>query len=72
MSICVYANLPIFYFNSIFIIILKEKFVKIHRTTAHERAIEKCNHQNLFQAAYFIGRELQFLKEVLILFLKLK
>jgi hypothetical protein len=30
----------------------------------HEKSIEKCKEENLHQAAYFIDREMKFIKEV--------
>ena len=48
----------------------REKFEKLHLYTAHERSIGRCTEEGLFQAAYFIERELLFLREV-ILFLNI-
>ena len=46
----------------------REKFEKLNLYTAHERSIDRCTAEGFYQAAYFIQRELLFLKEVFFLY----
>lgn len=41
-----------------------DKYVEKNNYAMHQRAIEKCQSEGLHQAAYFIEREMMFLKEV--------
>lgn len=43
---------------------LKEKYMKKNKYYVYEKSIERCQEEKLFQTAYFIQRELTFLKEV--------
>lgn len=42
----------------------RKTFLNENKYTIHVRSIDECKKQHLYQSAYFIERELNFLKEV--------
>ena len=42
----------------------RKRFISMNMFTAHTRSIDKCHEMNLSQAAYFIEREIDFVKKV--------
>ena len=42
----------------------RKRYVAANRFTAHQRAIDECKAANLYQAAYFLQRDLNFIRDV--------
>lgn len=43
---------------------IKERYLTENALLAHQKAIEKCREERLFQATYFIIREMLFYRDV--------
>ena len=43
---------------------LQSEFVRANQWEPHEEAIEACRRENLLQAAYFLQRDMTFMKDV--------